>query len=205
MRRPEADDDARLRPHLHVDGRRAWPRRHADPANHDLQHRTPSYQGPRLPQRHQLRPAVGRRQAHGVGMVIVALRRAHHRQGQRRTPQQVTTGTKGHRFVELDRRPDRALAPGEVLRVSGTTVTVDAGIYGANSATTCTARRTRSCVVQHRPVTRPRSPTITTSRSGYENGKLVRTMLTSMGTWVAPRHRRRHHHELLGLRAASTP
>ena len=82
--------------------------------------------------------------------------------------------------MELDRRPGRALAPRKVLR-PGTSITVTANIYGVPLGEGLYGQEDEQVSFRIGDSHVSIADDITKQVSVFDNGKLVRTMPTSMG------------------------
>ena len=177
----EADRAARLRPHLHHDDRRPRARRHAVPPDVELHHRDPHQ-----PDRRSTLDTVGGTPiqeggTYGVGTVVVA--RFDEPVDNKANAERhlvVTTNPPVHgSWYWLDDqtahwRPEKYYAP-------GTSVTVSANIYGAPLGDGLYGQQDEHVSFKIGDSHVSIADDNTKQVSVYENGKLVRTMPTSMG------------------------
>ena len=185
----EAHRAARLRPHLHDDDRRPRARRHAVPSDVQLHHRESRLPGRGLPRHGRRHPNPGGRHVrrrHRRG----ALRRTDQQQGGRRTAPRRHHHPPVHgSWYWLDDqtahwRPEKYYAP-------GTSVTVSANIYGAPLGDGVYGQEDEHVSFKIGDSHVSIADDTTKQVSVYENGKLVRTMPTSMG--MGGTEHRRHH------------
>ena len=119
---------------------------------------------------------------YGVGMVVVAhFDEPIDQQGQRRTAPRRHHQPAGRRVVELDRRPDRALAAREVLRPRHIRHRRGQPLRHPARRRALRRRRTKHVSFKIGDSHVSIADDNTKQVSVFDNGKLVRTMPTSMG------------------------